>query len=138
MVYIDTISASSTLQSSSPQPLLRSSIPMLLDSSAPYIWLPTITCAAFETAFGLTWNSTAELYLLNDTQHAALLALNPNVTLTIGNSTSNTQVDISLPYAAFDLEASYPLVETTTRYFPLKRANDSTQYVLGRTFFQEA
>jgi hypothetical protein len=47
-------------------------------------------------------------------------------------------VDIVLPYAAFDLEASYPLVRHPTRYFPLKRAANDSQYTLGRAFLQEA
>lgn len=36
------------------------------------------------------------------------------------------------------LEAQPPLVKNTTNYFPLKRAANESQYVLGRTFFQEA
>jgi hypothetical protein len=51
---------------------------------------------------------------------------------------SSTSINITLPYAAFDLTASTPLATPATRYFPLKRAANSTQWVLGRTFFQEA
>ena len=138
MVYIDAITTSSSFSRSSESSLLSNPIPAFLDSTLPYIWLPTITCGAFEKAFNLAWDETTQLYLLNETQHAALTALNPNVTFTIGNFTSDLKVNITLPYAAFDLEAQYPLVANTTRYFPLKRANDSTQYTLGRAFFQEA
>jgi len=106
-----------------------------LDSTLPYIYLPTEACTQFETAFNLTWNDTVQLYLLTDAQHSALETQNPSITFQLG--TFPNTVDITLPYAAFDLNASWPLVSTTTPYFPLRRAVNNT-YVLGRTFFQEA
>jgi hypothetical protein len=118
--------------------LLSSPIPILLDSTIPYIYLPMAACQAFEKAFGLVWNNAKELYLLTDAQHRALQTKNPNITFTLANLTSSKTIDITLPYAAFDLTVSYPIVANATRYFPLKRTNDSTQYTLGRTFFQEA
>lgn len=106
-----------------------------LDSTLPYIYLPTEACSQFEAAFNLTWNDTVQLYLLTDAQHSALETQNPSITFKLG--TSPNTVDITLPYAAFDLNASWPLVSVTTPYFPLRRAVNNT-YVLGRTFFQEA
>ncbi|KAK3627673.1 hypothetical protein LTR22_022637 [Elasticomyces elasticus] len=41
-------------------------------------------------------------------------------------------------YAAFDLNVMQPLVGSTSRYFPLKQTHDYTQYILGRTFLQQA
>lgn len=116
----------------------------LIDSLIPEIWLPIKTCQSFEEQFGLVWNSTINYYLINDTQRANLLKQNPNVTFTLAaNSTTSHTVDITLPYAAFDLELSYPLAnitnsDTTLRYFPLRRANSTIGYSLGRTFLQEA
>jgi hypothetical protein len=118
--------------------LLPSAISVLLDSTVPCIYLPEAACALFESKFGLSWDNTTQLYLLTDAQHNALQTQNPNITFTLGNLTSSTTVDIVLPYSAFDLTVSYPIVANATRYFPLKRANDSSQYTLGRTFFQEA
>jgi hypothetical protein len=118
------------------QSLLPSSIsPVSLDSTLPYIYLPLEACTLFENAFGLTWNDTAQLYLLSDAQHSALKTQNPSITFRLG--TSPTTVNITLPYAAFDLTASWPLTSSATPYFPLKRSVNDT-YVLGRTFFQEA
>ncbi|KAH8597541.1 aspartic peptidase domain-containing protein [Bisporella sp. PMI_857] len=110
-----------------------------VDSTLPFIWLPVDACEAFEKTFGLTWNATSELYLVNDTLHETLLAQNPTFTFRIGISTAGGQfVDLALPYAAFDLEAKSPFVEgNVTRYFPLKRAANATQYTLGRAFLQE-
>lgn len=100
-------------------------------------WLPTSVCQSFEKAFGLVWNETAELYLLNETTHSNLLAQNPTFSFTLGASPSdgNTTV-IKLPYAAFDL--NYTTTDGTSRYFPLKRADNDTQYTLGRVFLQES
>ena len=92
----------------------------------------------FENTFGITWNETYQLYLINDTQHALLQSQNPSITFTLGSLESSTTVNVSFPYAAFALEASWPLTPSPTRYFPLRRAANSTQYTLGRAFFQEA
>jgi hypothetical protein len=118
--------------------LLPAPISMYLDSTVPYIYLPEEACAMFESTFGLVWDNATQLYLLTDAQHTTLQARDPKITFTVGNLTSSTTVEITLPYSAFDLTVSSPIVENATRYFPLKRANDSSQYTLGRTFFQEA
>jgi Eukaryotic aspartyl protease len=118
--------------------LLPEPISIFLDSTVPYIYLPEAACAIFESTFGLVWDNKTQLYLLSDAQHMALQAQSPNITFRLGNLTSTTTVDITLPYSAFDLSVSYPIVANSTRYFPLKRASDPTQYTLGRTFFQEA
>jgi hypothetical protein len=109
-----------------------------LDFTVPHLWLPRETCDRFESMFGLRYDSTSDLYLVNDTIHAELLARNPIITFGLGASTDPAgRVNIALPYAAFDLQASYPIYQEPTNYFPIRRANDS-QYTLGRTFMQEA
>lgn len=118
--------------------LLPSPIKAPLDSTVPFIYLPISVCSLFESTFGLTWNDTSQLYLVNDTQHTALQAMNPSITFKVGPTNSSDTVDITLPYSAFDLTASRPLVSNASGYFPLRRAANATQYLLGRTFFQEA
>jgi hypothetical protein len=118
--------------------LLSTPIHTTLDSTIPHIWLPNSTCALFESAFGLVWNETSRLYLLNDTQHQTLRAQNPTITFTVSPVGSSSVVNTELPYSAFDLTVSAPITSTATWYFPLRRANYDTQYVIGRTFFQEA
>lgn len=118
--------------------LLPSPISTFLDSSFPYIWLPIEACLLFEETFGLTWDSQTELYLINDSLHTTLQKQNPSIVFTLGNATTGSNVNITLPYAAFDLTASAPLVASPTRYFPLKRSSNAAQHQLGRTFFQEA
>lgn len=45
---------------------------------------------------------------------------------------------IDMPYASFDLVASPPLAASGTRFFPLRRADNDTEYTLGRAFLQNA
>lgn len=119
--------------------LLPSPILTFIDSTIPYIYLPLEACEAFEDALGLVWNDTSAMYWINDTLHQRLLSSNPTFTFTIANSQDGgPTVDIILPYAGLDLEATYPFVLNDTRYFPLQRAANETQYTLGRTFLQEA
>ncbi|KAM0135687.1 hypothetical protein ACHAO1_005042 [Botrytis cinerea] len=115
-----------------------SSFPAFIDSSVPYLYLPTSICQKFEEAIGISYDSESELYLLTDAQHTALVNRNASVVFTLTNSTSKAMVNITLPYAAFDWWAEYPLVQNSTRYFPLKRATDNSQITLGRAFLQEA
>ncbi|MCJ1397229.1 hypothetical protein MMC11_000421 [Xylographa trunciseda] len=110
-----------------------------VDSTIPEIWLPESACAAFEDAFGLVYDPVNKLYPINSTWHSTLQSRNPNVTFTIGNeATGGATVDIVLPYAAFDLQASWPKYPNNTLYFPLQRAANETQFTLGRTLLQEA
>lgn len=43
-----------------------------IDSTVPEIWLPESACTIFETAFGLQFDPTTNLYLVNDTPHTQL------------------------------------------------------------------
>ncbi|EGR47485.1 uncharacterized protein TRIREDRAFT_108686 [Trichoderma reesei QM6a] len=120
--------------------ILQSSlISMFIDSSVADIWLPVDACQAFEKAFGLKYNSTLEMYLVSDSLHKSLVDSNPSVTFTIATAiTGGSTFNITFPYASFDLTLNPPLVKKTSRYFPLRRAANETQYILGRTFLQEA
>ncbi|KAL8900765.1 MAG: hypothetical protein Q9207_005536 [Kuettlingeria erythrocarpa] len=123
--------------------LLNQRIPAYIDSTIPYIYLPLETCRNFENAFGIVWNENVQAYLVNDSLRASLLSRNPNITFSLTNSTtfpsgSGSTINIVLPYKAFDLIANPPLMKNTSRYFPLMRAANESQYTLGRTFLQEA
>ena len=113
-------------------------IAAVVDSTIPYIYLPQQICENFEKAFDLEWNDTASAYWVNDTLHDSLSNSNASVDFKLGIQGNSETVNISLPYAAFDLKASYPLMQPSGRYFPLKRAENESQYLLGRTFLQES
>lgn len=137
-VYLQSISATNT----NPSNLLPDgSISIFIDSTVPELWLPESACSAFEDAFGLEYDDNFQRYLLTSSQRDDLLSNDAEVTFTIGPEESGGEtVDITFPYAAFDKEVHYPIVVSpnTSYYFPLRRAANSTQYTLGRTFLQEA
>ncbi|OIW24827.1 acid protease [Coniochaeta ligniaria NRRL 30616] len=119
--------------------ILSNPIDIYIDSTDPNLWLPDEACDAFEKAFGLTLDSATGLYLVNATHNSELLASNAQVTFRLSDvKEGGAAVTIVLPYDAFNLTAEYPLVANSSSYFPLKRANSSAQYTLGRTFLQEA
>ncbi len=118
----------------------NNSIPALIDSTTPYIFFPLYLCQQFEKAFGIEWDEDVQAYLVNDTLHQALQSQNTSIVFNLGNSSTplGQGFNISLPYSAFDLTAEAPLVPNATRYFPLMRSSNESQYTLGRTFLQEA
>jgi hypothetical protein len=121
------------------QAMLPNGILTLIDTTVSQMWLPIEACKIFESVFGLVYDTNTELYLVNDTQHAALQKQNTSLTFTIAPTLQGTDgLNITFPYSAFDLQVSYPLVNTTQQYFPLRRADNDTQYTLGRVFLQEA
>jgi hypothetical protein len=113
---------------------------VFIDSTVPELWLPVEVCQQFEKAFGIALDPNSSTYLVNETTHNNLLSLNPNITLTLANQqTGGPTVDIVLPYAAFDMNVTAPILPNrTSYYFPLMQAGNSSQYTLGRTFLQEA
>ncbi|KAH7094512.1 aspartic peptidase domain-containing protein [Paraphoma chrysanthemicola] len=136
-VGVQKITATNTLLGT--RSLISGAVFSVLDSTVPHIWLPRPACDAFEQAFGLTYDNDTDLYLINDTIHAQLQEKNPTITFSLGND-GNTEkwASIAVPYGALDLQASHPLYDKPTNYFPIRRAANETQYTLGRTFFQEA
>jgi hypothetical protein len=118
--------------------LLSTGILATIDTNVPEIWLPSPVCDAFASALGLTYDSVSDRYTLSPTAHSVLSTSPPTFTFTLGTSIRDgSTIDINLPYAAFDLQATYPIFPNATRYFPLRRAGNESQYALGRAFMQE-
>ncbi|KAL1637501.1 hypothetical protein SLS56_000639 [Neofusicoccum ribis] len=111
-----------------------------IDSTVSHLWLPGDVCDHFKTAFSLTYDVEKNYYLISDTVREKLLAQNTTFTFKLGNdiSVSNDSINIELPYAAFDQSIGAPVYTNMTRYFPIRRSNDSAQYTIGRVFLQEA
>lgn len=118
---------------------------MFIDSSVPELWLPIDVCEEFEKTFGIELDSATDRYLLNASTQSALAAQNPNFTFTLandqiapGDANSSNTIEITLPYESFNLNVSAPIVaNTTSSYFPIRRAQNSSQYTIGRVFLQE-
>lgn len=110
----------------------------VIDSTVPDMWLPEAWCDVFEETFGLRYVEETGRYLVDDEQHTELQSLEPRLTFTLGASTSGgTITRFEFPYAAFDLEGQYPVFPNATRYFPIRRAANDSQYTIGRVFLQE-
>ena len=136
-VALQTIRASNTLKGTIN--VLYNGIFTLIDSTVTAIWLPASVCDTMAAAFGLTYDNSTDFYTVNDTMHAKLQQLKPTLTFSISDTLSDkNKVDITLPYAAFDLQAKWPYYNNSQNYFPIRRAQNDTQYVIGRTFLQEA
>jgi hypothetical protein len=112
----------------------------VLDSTVPHLWLPRAICDQMENALGLQYDNQSDLYLVNDTIHTQLQQNNPTFTFKIGDKQfdDGNGTNIQLPYAAFDLQIGWPVYSTDQNYFPIRRAANESQYVLGRTLLQEA
>ncbi|KAF2475298.1 acid protease [Lindgomyces ingoldianus] len=121
--------------------LSRDQFTMYIDSTVAELWLPIEICQAFEQSFGLKYDNDTGLYLVDDLTHKTLVADNATITFSLGQKFStNTTVDIMLPYKAFDKVAKPPYqgLKNQSNYFPIRRATQENQFVLGRTFLQEA
>ena len=119
--------------------LLTDGIIATIDTNVQDIWLPSSVCDAFALALGLTYFKDADRYYVTDAARATLQTTLPVITFTIGTAaTGGSTITIELPYAAFDLQARYPIFGSPTYYFPIRRAANETQYTLGRVFLQEA
>jgi hypothetical protein len=120
-------------------PLDNSGITLSIDSTVSQLWLPRSVCDALAEALGLSYEANTTLYAVNSSTHQRLLEQNPQFTFTLtANASSTDSTDIVLPYSAFDLRASLPYFSDNTPYFPIRRAANESQYILGRTFLQEA
>jgi hypothetical protein len=112
-----------------------------VDPSVSHLWLPASACDLFAQTFGLTYDPFTDLYLVNGTQRAALLAQHASITITVASDTiSRAAVPLAFPYAAFDqlLTPAYPGIDVDTHYFPIRVAANESQFTLGRAFLQQA
>lgn len=65
---------------------------------------------------------------------ARLQTLNSSLTLGFGDRTNG--VNITLPYASPDLNASTPIYSEPTTYFPLRASENDSMAVVGRAVLQ--
>ena len=132
----------------SPLPLMSQTdaASFTIDSSTPYLWLPETVCDNIATALNLTWNPAIELYVFgNDTTPEDLDSWSLTFTFRLANGlTSSEMIALQLTYDAFNLQLSYPFPglfdeysDAKVNYFPLRKANSTQQYTIGRAFLQE-
>lgn len=118
-----------------------------IDSTTPYLWLPESVCLQFEKALGLVYDDRVQLYTFgtNMSHHDTLVNWNLTFDFVVADLPgSSKKVSLSLPYKAFDLQLRFPfpglnltVSSPAVNYFPLRKAANSTQYTIGRSFLQE-
>ncbi|QDS77617.1 hypothetical protein FKW77_002389 [Venturia effusa] len=128
-------------RNSSGQAAVPSLFDAIIDSTLPYLFLPTATCDWLATLLHLEYDRYTNLYTID---RDTLASNRDNIhlfSMTIGpTSSANTSstVTIDFPYDAFNVNATwYWNYNGTQAIFPIQRAPSETA-VLGRPFFQEA
>ncbi|RSL89391.1 hypothetical protein CDV31_015891 [Fusarium ambrosium] len=134
----------------------ETSFDAIFDSSTPYLWLPDDVCDQFAAALNLTYNSTFDLYLISNEQYREYSkAETLSFTFVLSSFDNNDNfgdpydvsgvVNITLPLRSFVSLLQYPFMEETIKYgepavpyFMLRKAHNSTTYILGRSFLQES
>ncbi|OAL56714.1 acid protease [Pyrenochaeta sp. DS3sAY3a] len=121
--------------------LLTGPIVSYITTLVPDIWLPESVCLSFVRAFNLQFDRAGNTFFIDGTGHEMNLNNNPIVTFHIGPGFSGGNVSINMPYSNFQLafKASDRNLSTGAIYrFPIRRASDNSEYVLGRAFLQSA
>lgn len=118
-------------------------IDLRINSTVAETWLPVNACKFFEEVFGLIYDDTTDLYLVDAILHQILLELRPSTIFTlrqVATSGATETVQVTLPYSAFDLQAepSYRGLNQTKRCFLLRRGANGSQWTLRRTLLKEA
>ncbi|KAF7197353.1 Candidapepsin-2 [Pseudocercospora fuligena] len=112
----------------------------LIDSTTSQLWLPTDLCEDLSQAFGLEYDQTFNYYTISSSVHLDLIGRNASMSLALAaadNPAESTIVTLKYEALATNLSA-IPYNESTQLYFPIRRASDENQYVLGRVLLQEA
>lgn len=127
-----------------------------IDSSTPYLWLPPTICDRFARALDLTWNETFGLYLFSGASNLERYKSTPDLSFTFTLSSLDNRdnfgspldmpglINITISGDAFIQSLRYPFMNLieygapAIPYFPLKRAENGSQVIIGRTFLQES
>ncbi|KAL7949922.1 acid protease [Trichoderma barbatum] len=134
----------------------NNSFTALIDSTTPYLWLPNAVCDEFASAFNLTYNKTFDLYTLTNEQYNSYGSSDSFTFIFSFSSFDNHDnfgsplnvpglVNITVPMRAFVSLLQYPFMHRTIKYgdpavpyFALRRSNDDSAIIIGRSFLQEA
>ncbi|OTB20038.1 hypothetical protein K445DRAFT_8043 [Daldinia sp. EC12] len=135
------------------------SVTAVLDSSTPYLWLPSTICDRFAANLNLIWNDTYGLYVFSnneETDNLERFRSSPDLSFTFTLSSAENHdnfgqpldvpgvVNITISANAFIQTLRYPFMNiinytaAAVPYFPLKRTEENGPVVIGRSFFQEA
>jgi hypothetical protein len=114
------------------------------------MYLPRDICNEMQRILGLTWDSASEHYLIEDYASFVLDAEEPTLEFALAPLSYTRPIshhdlqmlgtNISLPYKSWARELGFPQLAPgrNSLYLPIRPTDDLNQYVLGRSFLQEA
>ncbi len=118
---------------------LSPSVPVEIDGSDPYLYLPGSTCRAIAANLPVTYSPELGLYLWNtqDPQYRSIVTSPAFLGFTFRMNSSTTQnFTINVPFMLLNLTLEAPIVQQPTPYFPCSPT--ASKFVLGRAFLQAA
>ena len=119
--------------------LSNTGISVTLNPSAPYLYLPSSTCAAIAKKLPVTYDAGKALYLWNtaDPRYAIIVTSPTYLSFVFRGSSGN--LTIKAPFHLLNLTLEEPLVSIDTPYFPCQPPQGPKgHYTLGRAFLQAA
>ncbi len=127
------------LLSSENSSISSDGIPVTMNPSSPYLYLPNSTCAAIAKDLPVTYNAGKALYFWNieDPQYTRIVTSPTYLSFVFRRPTEN--LTINAPFQLFNLTLEAPLVSNPTPYFPCQPPQaPGGSYSLGRAFLQAA
>lgn len=110
----------------------------ILDSTLPYLYLPDAICDTLVSSLDLSYDDFNNVYYWKGTQPDGI---DQFVFTLVDAQQGDATTSITLPFAAFNLNTSWPILDANNEsfsYFPIRKAPDQKTFILGRAFFQEA
>jgi hypothetical protein len=120
------------------------SMEVLVDPTAPFIYLPKSSCDAIAANLPVTYQPNLGLYFWDTTSPAyhQIISSPAFLDFTFRQNGSLTQnITINVPFSLLNLTLTSPLVNIPTPYFPCNPVGYGKvypQYTLGRAFLQAA
>jgi hypothetical protein len=116
-----------------------SGIKVRIDGCSPYITLPKAVCDNIAAELPVNFDDSLGLYLW-DTNSDKYKEIVPSATALSFSFISDSNTDpikVRVPFMHLNLTLTDPIATSPTPYFPC-HVNNSTNYVLGRAFLQDA
>ena len=112
---------------------------VILNPGAPYLYLPSSTCAAIAKNLPVTYDAGKALYFWNtaDSRYATIVTSPTYLSFVFRGSSG--ELTIKAPFHLLNLTLEEPLVSIDTPYFPCQPPRGpGSHYSLGRAFLQAA
>jgi len=118
------------------------SVPVLVEATVPYLYLPQSTCDAITKHLPVTFEADYGLYFWNtaDPNYKVIVSSPAFLAFTFrANGSTSQNMTINVPFSLLNLTLSAPIRKTPTQYLPLRPSlGPSGSYALGRAFLQAA